>query len=101
MKAPLCERCGQPACNVNRDGDHTGRHTDIEECLRELGHRLTVLERGHAGDKDAHASLAARRPFEALPGETVCSCSPRGPYPLKEGHSCSCWPLSAKEPSHG
>lgn len=34
--------------------------------------------------------------FAARSGEPACACSPRGPYPLREGHSCACWPLSAK-----
>lgn len=42
---PACEQCGQPAYNVNRDGEHTGRHTNIEECLREMGRRIVSLER--------------------------------------------------------
>lgn len=39
-----CERCGQPSFNVNGRGEPTGRHTDVEECLRELGRRIAALE---------------------------------------------------------
>lgn len=46
--APNCERCGQPAHNVNRNGEHTGAHRDVEECLRELGRRVLVLEQANA-----------------------------------------------------
>jgi hypothetical protein len=39
-----CERCGGPSFNVNRDGEATGRHLDLEECLREMNRRAGVLE---------------------------------------------------------
>jgi len=43
---PNCERCGAPAYNVTGRGEHTGRHTDVDECLRELNARIASLEKG-------------------------------------------------------
>ncbi len=40
MSAPRCDRCGGPAFNVNRDGEHTGQHRDLEECVRAIVARL-------------------------------------------------------------
>lgn len=33
-----------PSHNIDRDGDHTGRHRDVEECLRTMGRRIADLE---------------------------------------------------------
>lgn len=41
---PRCDRCGLPAFNIDRCGDHTGVHRDIEECLHEAARRIRSLE---------------------------------------------------------
>jgi hypothetical protein len=56
---PACEVCGQPAANVNRNGEHTGRHRDLEECLRAMGARIVALERLFP-PSDPPATMAGR-----------------------------------------
>ncbi len=43
--APDCETCGQPCFNIDRHGDHTGRHMDLSECFRAMGARIRELEK--------------------------------------------------------
>lgn len=42
---PPCDLCGQLAYNINGNGEYTGKHTDLSECLREMGRRIWALER--------------------------------------------------------
>jgi hypothetical protein len=42
-RVPRCERCGGPATNVNRHGEHTGVHTDLDQCLGEMTRNIAML----------------------------------------------------------
>lgn len=64
-KPPSCETCSQPAYNVDKHGEHTGKHRNIEECLRELVRRVRILE------DQAQAML------DVLPDEPLWPDSPR------------------------
>ena len=63
---PSCEVCGQPCHNIDRDGDHTGRHRDVEECLRTMGRRIADLEKGAVGGiRQGEALLLGPRPEQS------------------------------------
>lgn len=61
-----CDRCGQPAYNCNRHGEHTGRHADLEECLRKLGAAADYLREPRLYPRPGDIVVLLRNASDAL-----------------------------------
>lgn len=67
-----CERCGGPSYNVGTSGDPTGRHIDIEECVRELAGRVAKLEAQAKLEPVLRCRICGERLTGAAHGVGVC-----------------------------
>lgn len=71
MKPELCARCGGP--NVNGQGEPTGEHRDVDECLREMNARVRAVEKLATDERVQRIVVAFERDLRGRNGfDTGC-----------------------------